>query len=87
MEAALDVTRRAPAADGPAARAEGPLPAAVLDSLREGLATDRTAAVGADAALRLAGAVRALAERHGPPAVEHCIRLVESVRALLDGMT
>jgi hypothetical protein len=87
VEAALDVSRLAPAADGLAPRAEEPLPAAVLESLRAGLATNRTAAVGADAALRLADAVRGLAERHGSPAVEHCIRLVQSIRELLDGMT
>jgi ActR/RegA family two-component response regulator len=89
VAAALDATRLVPAPDGPApaARPEEPLPATVLDSLRQGLATDRTAAVGADAALRLAEAVRTLAVRHGPPAVEHCIRLVESVRELLDGVT
>jgi hypothetical protein len=85
VEAALDVTRLT--ADGPAPQPEEALPAAVLDSLRHGLASDRTASVGADAALRLADAVRVLAERHGPPAVEHCIQLVESVRRLMDGMT
>jgi hypothetical protein len=28
-----------------------------------------------------------LAVRHGPPAVEHCIRLVQGLRELLDKVT
>jgi two-component system, NtrC family, nitrogen regulation response regulator NtrX len=31
--------------------------------------------------------VRALAVRYGRPAVEHCTRLVEDLRRLLDGVT
>jgi ActR/RegA family two-component response regulator len=61
-----------------------PPPAAVLDRLREGLSGG---AVEADDTLRLVEAVRVLALRHGPAAVQHCIRLVESVRQLLDGVT
>jgi two-component system, NtrC family, nitrogen regulation response regulator NtrX len=34
--------------------------------------------------LRLIEAVRELAVRHGPPAVDHCLRMVDSVRKLLD---
>jgi two-component system nitrogen regulation response regulator NtrX len=67
-------------------RPEDPPPAAVLDRLRAGLAGP-DAAVDADAALRLAEAVRVLAVRHGPGAVQHCIQLVEGVRHLLDEAT
>lgn len=68
-------------------RLQQPPPAAVLDSLREGLSAAPTAAVDAGEALRLAEAVRELALRHGPAAVSHCVRLVESLRTLLDTVT
>jgi two-component system nitrogen regulation response regulator NtrX len=63
-----------------------PAPPALLDQLREGL---RGGADEVDAAetVRLAEAIRALAVRHGPAAVRHSVRLVESVRALLDEAT
>ena len=59
----------------------------MLERLRETL--NENLAAGGDAAdtLRLAEAIRVLAVRHGPGAVEHCIRVVESVRALLDAAT
>lgn len=70
---------------GPAtSRPDDPPPASVLDRLRDGFRESPEAALDADATLRLAEAVRVLALRHGPSAVEHCTRLVESVRALLD---
>lgn len=78
LEATRVVTDRAPPD-----RPEEPPPAAVLEALRENLTTGRATAE-ADAALRLAEAVRALAVRHGAPAVEHCIRVVESLRKMLD---
>ena len=72
-------------------RPEDPPPAAVLQRLRQGLADRRDAgpaeAVDADATLRLAESIRVLAVRHGSAAVQHCIRLVESLRQLLDEMT
>jgi ActR/RegA family two-component response regulator len=68
----------------PAERLEQPPPVAVMDRLREGLSAAAGGAGGADATLRLAEAVRVLALRHGTPAVEHCTRLVESLRELLD---
>ena len=37
--------------------------------------------------LRLAEAVRVLAVRHGPPAVEHCIAWSNDLRKLLDDIT
>jgi ActR/RegA family two-component response regulator len=69
-----------------AQRLEEPAPAAVLDRLREGLSATPGAAVDADETLRLAEAVRVLALRHGSPAVQHCIRLVEGLRELLDAV-
>jgi ActR/RegA family two-component response regulator len=69
-----------------APRPEDPPPEAVLDRLREGLGEP---AGGMDAAetVRLAEAIRVLALRHGPAAVGHCVRMVESLRALLDEAT
>jgi two-component system nitrogen regulation response regulator NtrX len=64
-----------------------PPPATVLQSLRQALSGHPDAAVDADEAVRLAEAVRVLALRHGPAAVRHCIRLVESLRTLLDDLT
>lgn len=72
--------------DAGAPRRDDPPPAAVLQRLREGLA-EGADAVDADATLRLAESIRVLAVRHGPSAVQHCIRLVESLRQLLDEIT
>jgi ActR/RegA family two-component response regulator len=68
-------------------RQEQPPPAEVLDRLREELHAHLGAPVDADETLRLAESVRVLALRHGPAAVKHCIRLVESVREMLDAVT
>lgn len=74
--------------DKPTQRLEQPPPTAVLDQLREGLsATAGLPAASAEDTLRLAEAIRVLALRHGPLAVQHCIRLVESLRSLLDSAT
>jgi hypothetical protein len=70
-----------------ARRLEEPPPQAVLDRLREGLSAAPAAAVDAEETVQLAEAVRVLALRHGPAAVRHCIRLVESLHELLDGVT
>ena len=70
----------------PSDHRDEPPPAAVLDRLREGLSANTAAAVDADETLRLAEAVRVLAVRHGQAAVKHCIRLVESLRELLDNV-
>ncbi len=89
VAAALEVTQSVQVPDGPAgaAKPEEPPPAAVLERLRADLQTAPGQAVGGDAALRLAEAVRSLAVRHGPPAVEHCLRVIESVRVMLDELT
>jgi two-component system, NtrC family, nitrogen regulation response regulator NtrX len=70
-----------------APRPDEPPPAAVLDQLREGLRANTAAPVDAEDTLRLVEAIRALAVRHGAPAVQHCIRLVEDLRTLLDNLT
>ena len=62
-------------------------PPAVIARLKEGLAGDMNAIADADTTLRLVEAVRALAVRHGPTAVEHCVRVVTDLRKLLDGVT
>ncbi|HVL16176.1 MAG TPA: GAF domain-containing protein, partial [Gemmata sp.] len=62
-------------------------PASVIETLKEGLGEDPNAVADADTTLRLVEAVRALALRHGPVAVEHCVRVVTDLRKLLDGVT
>jgi two-component system, NtrC family, nitrogen regulation response regulator NtrX len=59
----------------------------VLEQFRQSLSDTPTASVAAEESVRLAEAVRRLAVNHGRPAVEHCIRLVESLRGLLDSVT
>lgn len=68
---------------GPAAAA----PPAVLEQLRDSLQTHAGAVVAAEDTVRLAEAVRLLALRHGPAAVQHCIRSIDNLRQLLDQVT
>jgi hypothetical protein len=70
-----------------ARRREEPPPAEVMDRLQQGLQATSEGAVDAKETLRLVEAIRVLAVRHGAPAVEHCIRLVEHLRQLLDAVT
>ena len=70
-----------------AERREEPPPPAVIEQLREDLETTSACVMDADETLRLAEAIRVLAIRHGPAAVQHCIRLVDSLRELLDTVT
>jgi two-component system, NtrC family, nitrogen regulation response regulator NtrX len=84
VEAALKATTGVtdvldPAPDSP--------PSAVLDRLKEGLSDDPNATADADTTLRLVEAVRGLAVRHGPTAIEHCVKVVTDLRRLLDGIT
>lgn len=58
-----------------------------MQRLREGLGADTNAVVNADTTLKLVEAVRGLAVRHGPPAVEHCVRLIHDLKRLLDEVT
>jgi len=71
----------------PEAGPDAPPPAAVMDRLREGLRTSGNNLVDPETSIRLAEGVRVLALRHGPAAVRHCVRLVESLRELLDEAT
>lgn len=59
----------------------------ILKCLREGLDDDAHAIASPDTTLQLVEAVRALAVRHGSLAIDHCIRTVQDLRKLLDGMT
>jgi DNA-binding NarL/FixJ family response regulator len=72
---------------GAGPRPDEPPPPVVLERLRTGLRGLGGAAVDADATVRLAEAIRVLALHHGRPAVEHCTRLVEDLRRLLDTAT
>ena len=63
---------------------EQPPPPAVMERLRQGLDENRNAVVDGDTTLELVEAVRSLAVRHGTGAVEHCTRMVNDLRKLLD---
>jgi hypothetical protein len=71
---------RSPAAASPS----DPPPAEVLEQLHAGLASGSAGPIDASSTLRLAEAIRVLAVRYGNRAVEHCTRLVEDLRRLLD---
>jgi ActR/RegA family two-component response regulator len=68
-------------------RQKQPPPAPVMDQLRRSLNANLGAAIDSTDTLRLAEAVRVLAVRHGPAAIQHCIQLVESLGGLLDTLT
>lgn len=70
-----------------AQRLEQPPPVQVMDQLRQGLSAGSQDPAGAEKSVQLAEAIRVLGLRHGPAALEHCQRLVESVRVLLDRVT
>ena len=59
----------------------------VMERLRQGLDTDANAVVDADTTLKLVEAVRGLAVRHGEAAVDHCVRMVNDLKRLLDWIT
>lgn len=84
VEAALKATSEL--SDATAAPADAP-PPAVMARLREGLGTDADAVADPDTTLRLVEAVRGLALRHGPSAVNHCVGVVNNLRKLLDEIT
>ncbi len=56
----------------------------VLDQLRAGLRASKEDAAASETSVRLAEAIRVLVNKHGQPALEHCLLLVEQVRVLLD---
>jgi hypothetical protein len=62
-------------------------PPAVIEQLKQDLAEDANAIADAGTTLRLVEAVRSLAVRHGPAAVEHCVKVVTDLRKLLDAAT
>lgn len=81
--AAGDEVAQALRTDAPPPHAEDPAPPDVLDRLRTGLEATGDV-LDAVATVRLAEAIRLLAQRYGPRAVDHCTRLVEDLRGLLD---
>jgi two-component system, NtrC family, nitrogen regulation response regulator NtrX len=89
VEAALGVTDRIDQSlhDSDDKRLEEPPPEEVLDQLRAGLTGRNGDDQAAEVSLRLAEAIRVLGVRHGRPALEHCVALVESLRGLLDHAT
>src|SRR5262249_22538492 len=84
VEAAMKATAGVPEVLAPAPEAP---PAAVIERLKEGLAQDANAVADPETTLRLVEAVRGLALRHGPAAVEHCVKVVTDLRKLLDTIT
>lgn len=62
-------------------------PHAVIEKLKAGLSADANAIADPDTTLRLVEAVRALAVKHGSSAVDHCVRVVNDLRKLLDEVT
>ncbi len=83
VEAALAAGDQVTATLRPGAAPASPSQA-VLDRLKASFAGDDTPITDGETGLRLLEAVRALAVRHGPPAVDHCLVLIESLRNLLD---
>ena len=61
--------------------------AIVMERLKLGLAANTNAVIDAETGLKLVEAVRTLATRHGTAPVEHCVKLVNNLRELLDGIT
>ena len=87
VEAALSATDQIAGALGetPDGVEDAP-PRAALDRLTQGLDADANAVVDAKTTVELIEAIRGLAVRHGPAAVGHCVRQVQDLRRLLDGM-
>jgi hypothetical protein len=86
VEAALQATSGVTEMLAVPADGEGP-PAVVMEKLKAGLASDANAVADAETTLRLVEAVRSLAVRHGPAAVDHCVKVVKDLHKLLDGFT
>jgi ActR/RegA family two-component response regulator len=66
---------------------EAPTPPDILATLDEGLRHGSAGAIDASATVRLAEAIRLLALRYGPRAVDHCSRMLTDLRGLLDDVT
>lgn len=89
VDAALGATEKLGLASLPqqaADRLESPPPDEVMTRLRQGMEQTPGAVVEADDAIQLAEAVRCLAVRHGSPAVQHCIRIIRSLKDMLDSV-
>ncbi|HZZ78293.1 MAG TPA: response regulator [Gemmataceae bacterium] len=86
VAAALKASEQMAASLHGSKNAEKP-PELVLQQLRAGLKSTSEDAAVAEASLRLAEAIRVLASKHGQPALEHCLALVERVQELLDQTT
>ncbi len=56
----------------------------VLEQLQRGLREGQDGGPDAQTTIRLAESIRVLAVRYGPSAVDHCLRLIEDLRRLLD---
>ena len=87
VDAALRTSTEIAASSAADARPDDAPPAAVMEQLRRGLDADADSVADAGTTLRLVEAVRGLAVRHGPVAVDHCTRMVTDLRQLLDGIT
>jgi two-component system, NtrC family, nitrogen regulation response regulator NtrX len=85
VDAALEAT--AHLGEQPAPPPDEAPPPAVMARLKEGLGADANAIADPDTTLRLVEAVRALTVKHGPSAVEHCVKVVNDLRKLLDEIT
>jgi len=85
VEAALSAT--ALLSESLPANAESAPPHTVMEKLKAGLSADANAVADPETTLRLVEAVRALAVKHGPTAVDHCVRVVNDLRKLLDEVT
>jgi DNA-binding NarL/FixJ family response regulator len=85
VEAALSAT--ALLSESLPAGGDGAPPQAVMEKLKAGLSADANAVADPDTTLRLVEAVRALAVKHGTTAVDHCVRVVNDLRKLLDEVT
>ena len=83
VEAALKASEDVTATLNPSAVGASPSQA-VLDRLKASFAGDDAPITDGETGLRLLEAVRILATRHGSPAVDHCLILIESLRKLLD---
>ncbi len=85
--AALGATERLGDSSAKAEPMDQPPPTAVMDQIRTGLDRALAPAVDSGPTLELAEAIRVLALRHGPKAVQHCTRLIQNLRELLDSAT
>lgn len=86
VEAALSASQDVSNAMNGSSPPSDPPPPAVLETLRRGLDASSNAVVDADIGLDLVAAVRELAVRHGPEAVQHCVKTIRSLRTLLDSL-